>query len=227
MICEAIRVQISEYIDDELDEVSKKAVAAHLAECNDCRSIYDQTAAAVLWLKQADDVQPPETLRKNVLQQLQLEQKITSRIRFMPGFRQAVAAAAVFVLLVAGNTVLIGTTENKVAGSPNNVMTLESEQAADYAEPAAPPQEDAQPADLVTRLNGQQKEDTDRVDSYAQSEAVESYADDAEADSFAAEGQQKEKKAALPYRLLLNIIGIPAFFVLLFAVLKKRREVLP
>lgn len=102
MTCEATRETMCEYLDGLLEGDRECQFKQHLADCADCRQEAEELRNTLSWVKQASDVNPPSGLRQAVLKQLAQEKQTR---RFAPGFSQAVAAAAVFLVLVMGNMV--------------------------------------------------------------------------------------------------------------------------
>ncbi len=105
MTCEQARVAFCEYLDNELDAKELESFESHIDSCPECRREVGELREAVDWLKQAEDVVPPTGLRQAVIEKIKEENKIKIRRRFNPVFAQ-VAAAAVFIFLVAGNITL-------------------------------------------------------------------------------------------------------------------------
>ncbi|MCR3922496.1 MAG: zf-HC2 domain-containing protein [Firmicutes bacterium] len=227
MICEECKKKMSEYVDGLLNDVDLQEYEGHLHICSHCRHEVEITRAAVLWLQQAEDVTPPPTLRASVLTALQTEKKIR-RSRFFPGFTHAVAAAAVFILLVAGNLLPLSYQARygrQMVGSSNDAITFESKTDSptlDNSEGLKPPSENVQPrGDLGS--NG--REDI-TVDSKQQSETVSE-----ELDGVAKDPVKPKLPAFLhlfgTQRILLNLILLPIFIFLTRVAVLKRREVLP
>lgn len=207
MICEQVKDRTGGYLDGVMDDISQKAFEAHLIECSDCKSYVEETNHAIAWVKQASDVQPPQNLRQSVLKILHVEQKAKRHRRFKPGFMQAVAAAAVFLLLITGNVLPHKLTAKNFAATQRETILMEAGEQDDLVNPAAPPQ------DSVV-------EEPNRITS-AESKTTEDKQNETAA--LLPEGT----KEAVPYRLLLNIIGIPILIALILIGMKKRREALP
>lgn len=158
MTCEEVRESMAEYLDELLPLERKLALEHHLQGCVGCRQLITETKTALQWLQQAEELTPPANLRSSVIRTLQQEKQIR-RTRLAPGLVQIVAAAAVFVLLIAGNLLLFadngflrtrGNTEGVVtynqeidisSAAEDEIRSLEtageSEQSPDYGELAA------------------------------------------------------------------------------------------
>ncbi|MBS3886460.1 MAG: zf-HC2 domain-containing protein [Dethiobacter sp.] len=106
MSCEKFTENMSAYLDGLLSGKELSEFQEHLSVCNRCSQEAEELQSMFSWLKQAGDVAPPKELRKSVLAELKKEQSSKGR-RYLPGFSQAVAAAAVLIMLVVGNLSLL------------------------------------------------------------------------------------------------------------------------
>jgi mycothiol system anti-sigma-R factor len=67
MNCEECWINITPYIDDELDEITKKEVTSHLDLCKKCKNLYkSERAVKFLVQKRMNKVSAPEDLRKSL-----------------------------------------------------------------------------------------------------------------------------------------------------------------
>ena len=105
MACEKFKNTMDEYIDGILSGEELSEFQGHLSVCNACRQEIEELQSMLSWLKQASHVTPPKDLRESVL--AELKEQGRNRRRFFPGFSQAVAAAAVLIMLVVSNLYLL------------------------------------------------------------------------------------------------------------------------
>jgi anti-sigma factor RsiW len=62
MNCGDVEVLLADYLDDTLPAVERTALEQHASTCISCRALLEDAAAAVHFLKRADDVFPPQEL---------------------------------------------------------------------------------------------------------------------------------------------------------------------
>lgn len=106
MICEGFQDIIDEYLDGVVRGKELQELQQHLSGCSACRQEVEELQSTLSWLKQAGDVVPPAGLRQSVLAELKNDQTRKGRFYF-PGLSQVVAAAAVLIVLLAGNIYLL------------------------------------------------------------------------------------------------------------------------
>lgn len=106
MNCHEAQIQISEYLDGELDPLRKKSIESHLLTCPVCRAEADGLADCVRQIAQLPWVEPPLGFTQRVMahaRALEVEpslwQKIISPVRFSLPL-QASAAVVIAVLAV-------------------------------------------------------------------------------------------------------------------------------
>ena len=102
--CEAMQALISRMLDEDLDAAEQRELAEHLKSCADCRAVYE-AFSALSGALQNDLVEPPESLRENVMAEIRREQ-IRAKNRRPWRYALAVAAMAALVIGVhfaAGN----------------------------------------------------------------------------------------------------------------------------
>ena len=91
-----MREAISRLLDEELSAEEEAALRAHLAECPDCRALFD-AFSAVSGALRGELVEPPESLRENVMATLRRERILRRNRRIRRGLA-SVAAVAVLAL---------------------------------------------------------------------------------------------------------------------------------
>ena len=66
VICERVRAQVSLQLDDELSQLERRMLAAHLERCSDCRSYADEVFAFTRTLREAplESLERPLVLRR-------------------------------------------------------------------------------------------------------------------------------------------------------------------
>ena len=66
VICERVRAQVSHQLDDELSQLERRMLAAHLERCSDCRSYADEVFAFTRTLREAplESLERPLVLRR-------------------------------------------------------------------------------------------------------------------------------------------------------------------
>ena len=102
MECKQIKLWLSYYLLDELDERTRSRVEAHLEECADCRQALEDMKYYQSVLRQVDEIKSPEDLREKILGRVSHE-----NIRLRIPFNQTVfynigryAAAVVLILAI-------------------------------------------------------------------------------------------------------------------------------
>ena len=104
--CEEILELLSLYIDNELDDVTAKAVEKHIESCSSCRSELEQLREIVKMCSELDEVELPDNFNEVLHERLKLEQKkmednkktIFMRNRIMGA---VASVAAIFILIFA------------------------------------------------------------------------------------------------------------------------------
>ncbi len=95
MNCKQACEQLSEYIDGELDEQSKRTLEGHLAGCEACRDELEGLRRTVAAVKSLPTVPAPEELSSRILASIPARAKVRPlRLRML----RALAAAAIVVL---------------------------------------------------------------------------------------------------------------------------------
>jgi hypothetical protein len=97
---------MSEYLDGMLSASDCLAFEAHLVDCPSCCLEVQQSQETLTWLKQAAEVTPPPGLRAGVLARLALEPVPAQKPPIFAYLSRYGAVAAVFLLLIVGNTSL-------------------------------------------------------------------------------------------------------------------------
>ena len=146
MTCEEARIQLSAYVDDELSELERARLEAHLAQCPDCSALlqaYRDIDAGLLELSEP----APEDLARRVMDNLP-EQTRPKRRRFAYGGFTAVAAvAAVLVLAIATGKLKMprmgASSSDSTMSVSSTVVTTEEEAAPVMAESATTTMETA------------------------------------------------------------------------------------
>jgi|SRR5580765_5584630 len=108
MECREALERLSPFLDDELDPVTSRAVAEHLAECPSCAAAFDRRRQLSASLKRDLEYhRAPDLLRARVMRDLRAATgRDEARARLaMPSWRWLSTAAAVFV--VAGGVWLL------------------------------------------------------------------------------------------------------------------------
>ncbi|NLM46996.1 MAG: hypothetical protein GX200_09380 [Firmicutes bacterium] len=201
MNCREVKKLMSEYLDQMLEEQKKQALEEHLSVCSNCRDEIVSTQNVLAWLQAAPEATPPPDLRQKVLRRLQQERHPAGKAgrRWFP---PAVAAAVIFVLLVAGNLLpgyMAGRTGVQRLGAYGSATDSAADQEATAQEADAAPEiaaaydgeaENLQPADMKR---------------YALL-------------------QQEAKPPLHLFRVLLNACGIPLLLLAAFWAAKRRKE---
>lgn len=94
--CEAMQARISRMLDEDLDAAEQRELAEHLKSCANCRAMYEAFSALSGEL-QNDLVEPPESLRENVMAEIRREQV---RAKNRRPWRYALAVAAMAALVI-------------------------------------------------------------------------------------------------------------------------------
>ena len=66
VVCERVRAQVSLQLDDELSQLERRMLAAHLERCGDCRSYADEVFAFTRTLREAplESLESPLVIRR-------------------------------------------------------------------------------------------------------------------------------------------------------------------
>ncbi|MHC4606993.1 MAG: anti-sigma factor family protein [Planctomycetota bacterium] len=96
MTCDSVRDLLVEYLDAGLTADQQAGVDAHMAECADCRALFESARSTVQTLRDAPQVRPAE----GGWSRLSARMDETPRVRGIPAWIGAAAAAA--LLAAAG-----------------------------------------------------------------------------------------------------------------------------
>ncbi|MBS4032135.1 MAG: zf-HC2 domain-containing protein [Clostridiales bacterium] len=216
MTCEQLQKNIVDYLDGVLAGDALTVAETHLSDCEQCRQEIQELKQALAWIKQAEDMTPPVTLRRNVLTQLEQEAR-KKRHRFPSWLNHAAAAAAVFMMLVAGNLAL--QSPMKLASeAPPSVMQEEVKMFNSSANDTEAPEEQ-------DFLRASDSGDTQNYD-ISSAEADGAHTSTTSVSATGDNGEQTTKRI-IPYRILFNLVSIPLFLLLALLTLRKRREAMP
>ena len=137
--CTQMQELISRMLDEELSRDEREALRRHLEDCPDCRTMYEAFSAVSGELRE-DLVEPPESIRENVMSELRREQMVKRNRR---SWRTALAAVAAALLVAVGLRAAIlnrnaDTVKLSAAALPMEVNgTAVQEEAAAESEEAA------------------------------------------------------------------------------------------
>lgn len=207
MTCRQVRRLLPDYLENSLTGLESSAFRDHLAACSDCCRKEKELREALDFLRLATPPPSPLFLRESVLRQIERERAAACKLRFALKYSPAAAAAAVFILLLAGNVLLSAWTVPRLAADApevqmrtmiqDNVKIQQFQSDPETATPAPP--------DITA---GQ--EETVQL-------AAESV-DNAGAKAGFPQGRQPGF-----WRLLLNVPLVPLLIFLMWRVVKKRR----
>ena len=68
--CDAIREQLSAYLDGELTQQQRQRIAVHLEDCADCRRIYEDFRTLRQQVRELDWPQPADEERSRLMARL-------------------------------------------------------------------------------------------------------------------------------------------------------------
>ncbi len=210
MNCQNFRERICEYLDGDPDSDRAGAFTSHLGACSQCRSEVEELKATLAWLKRAKEVVPPPDLRNRVLARLEKEKTPAAR-RFALRLPKAVAAAAVFVILVTGNLAMV---RPPAGGAGIQLFSgerpMKSSPMAD-----APPAEERMKLAAAPDIN-EETIDTDAGDNLAVATAEHDYGSPA--------GYEREpRRLNALWFFLYNLLLIPVFVLLAIQAARERR----
>jgi hypothetical protein len=215
MNCKQARRLIQENLENSLTAPELSSLRDHLAACPACCREEEELRATLNFIRRALPPALPGSLRQGVLQRIKSE-KPAGRIRgFANARRPAVAAAAVLVLLLAGNLLLpVLPVSAPLAEAPApreqmRTMLQDNEALAVPPRPAAP--EESGTLENA-RLTGKQQVDL-RHSSAAQ------------ADEAKAANDSRQGRPDFAWRLLLNLLLVPLFIILTWRAVKKGKVV--
>ena len=72
-LCDALKAQLSEYIDGELDAHLCAEIEAHLAGCENCRILVDTLRKTIYLYRQQSPVEMPADVKERLYKVLDLE----------------------------------------------------------------------------------------------------------------------------------------------------------
>lgn len=218
MTCEQLQQKIVDYLDGVLAEDELTVAETHLSDCEQCRQEVQELKQALAWIKQAEGVTPPPNLRRNVLKQL--EREVNKRPRRFPSWlAHTAAAAAVFIVLVAGNVTLPSATK-LASEAPPSVMQEETLMFGSPADDTVAPEKQG-----VLRFA-----ESDSIENYdvsGEGDGAHISIATSEATGATADIVEEPAKRTLPPRILFNLISVPLFLLLAWLALRKRREAMP
>lgn len=216
MTCERLQKNMAEYLDGVLSAEEQNTIETHLSHCEQCRQEVQEIKQSLDWIKQTEDISPPPRLRHNVLKQLEREANRKQHYRF-PFWMTHAAAAALFIMLLAGNAI-IPLTMNLASDEPPADMRL-----------------------LLPSVNGAETFIQQENFQIMQSDDVEhSIASDVEekdehdtsynitistgSKAYPDESIVPQPKRALSPRVIFNLVFVPPFLLLAWLALRKRRD---
>lgn len=206
MTCERVRDMMCEYMDGTLNGDDAAKIQSHIEACEKCRAEAAGLREALTWIKQAEEIEPPAGLRQSVLARLAAEKPVQRRY-FLPGFSQAVAAAAVFVMLVAGNVTI-----TRVPGPAGLLKTSEYGLVGSQAQ-ESPGMLSAPPAEEDSQ--GEEADQTVKMRSNAEDTVYNSISEAIPEVTGINTGK---------IRLVYNLLLTPVFLAFTWLALRKRRE---
>ena len=149
-VCERYEELISALLDGELSAEEEAEVRAHMADCPDCRAMYEAFAAVGEALREQD---VPDTLHSGIMETVTAAEKASRTQHTIVRLRPVLAAAACLVVLVGTvfalkNTVGFGRVAMKsseaapqAAEAPAALYTAGSSASGSAAEPETPMQD--------------------------------------------------------------------------------------
>ena len=129
------RDRLSEYVDGDLAESERVELAAHLADCADCRDTVDQLRGVVATARALEDRGPTVDLWSGVAQRIGVgqaaepevvplqERMLRRRIRITLSIPQLAAAGMVLVALSAATTLLLRTRAAETEANQVNAIS--------------------------------------------------------------------------------------------------------
>ena len=96
--CETIRELISAMLDGELSQADAETVRAHIAECDDCRAMYQAFQALSAGLTAEEPV--PEDLHENIMSTVRAADQAMHRQKKLIRLRSVLALAACLIVVV-------------------------------------------------------------------------------------------------------------------------------
>jgi hypothetical protein len=98
MECLKVGNNLHAYLDDELDEATRKEVEEHLSQCPDCANEVELLKLTSLALSEWDDIEPSGNFNSKVWEKIEQDEKL-SRTSLFPRFRIISIAAALLVVV--------------------------------------------------------------------------------------------------------------------------------
>lgn len=96
--CETIQALISEMLDGELSEADAAAVRVHIAECDDCRAMYQAFMAVSAAVAAEEPV--PEGLHKNIMSTVRTADQAMRSQKKLTRLRSVLSLAACLIVVV-------------------------------------------------------------------------------------------------------------------------------
>ena len=111
MRCSYAKKIISEYIDGDLDSGRKARLENHLSQCPDCRKVLKDLQTIVSDAQELQELSPPDKTWQKIESRLETKQPLVTfpvsparKWYALPGFRFAMAAAAMVLIIVGALT---------------------------------------------------------------------------------------------------------------------------
>lgn len=145
MKCEKIQELLSEYIDNEINEITKKEIATHLEKCPKCQSEYVELKNIINLCGEMENIDLPENFETQLHTKL-LEcnkEKTNTTLKFANYIRIFSSVAAVLVLLFVSRNMFYNDNSPIVPESDSDSLVMT------YSTP-----EDSLESDELTILNG-------------------------------------------------------------------------
>jgi anti-sigma factor RsiW len=212
MKCRQARRLLPQYLENSLTSRDSSAMRDHLASCPNCSSEERQLRAALDFVRLVKSPSVPHSLRKSVLRQIENEGMAQNRPWLTMEYSSSAAAAAVFVLLLAGNVLLSAWSALRLSSDvpapvprEAQVRPMLQEEAKKQMDQSVLEAADTAPKDTTAR----QAEDVQLT--------VESV------ENAGAKQEIPQGRLSVIWRLLLNITLVPLLIFFMWRAVKKGR----
>ncbi|MBT9172620.1 MAG: Anti-sigma-W factor RsiW [Syntrophomonadaceae bacterium] len=214
MTCRQARRLFGEYLENLLTEQESTVLRNHLAACPNCSREAAKLQSALSFVRQAKPPALPQDFRQNVLRQIECDKTAARKQWSVPRNMPAMAAAAaVFIMLLAGNLLLTVLPASRLAADapePRAQMKTILQESVKMQQPQpAPEPPETPPGDTTFRQQGELRLAEDAM----------------QANDAGAKAEFLQDRTPAIRRLLLNAFLIPLFILLLWRAVKKRRVV--
>lgn len=98
MECNEVKINLSEFIDGQLDKAVSMLIEEHLETCNSCRKLHSELQSFLQFTDSLPEIKPPEGMKEEFMEMADLENSAMGRTIKIPAWTKVAA----MVLIVLG-----------------------------------------------------------------------------------------------------------------------------